>query len=458
MQIPITREARRFAILELAKRAGINARDCVLEVSDDRTSLYLDAHRNVGIVFPHFVRQFDESAFHTARYGWISSDKSSRSPLTPDFIVPCSQQVTGVPPLFLIDGRHARCAVDLGASILFSLSRVEERFSTERDQHGRFPASASLAVRHDYLDRPIVDEYGLALREAIQAMTSGWHPATATFRALITQDVDSVGIPFNVWSTGSRLRHTYKISYAIRDVASVVGLAVSAELKSVHDIVTLAQRHGLRSASFWKTGPRTKYDTGYDVAQPTVSKLISELRSAGVVIGIHPSYYTFGNRGRLVEEVSALREKLGEPCLGGRQHYLRWSPHSWPDWESCGLAFDSSVGFAEQPGFRAGTAVPYQPWLLEENRQARILEVPLILMDRTLTHYMRISGSQAISTAAQLIARVKAVGGVFTLLWHNELLFSSQQISLYIAILQQLADAAVYDLDSEVSAEIKAAA
>jgi hypothetical protein len=452
VHISITREARRFAVLEIATRAGLNPHECLIEVSDAQTSLYLDRSRNVEVVFPHLMRQFERNTLHTVRCSWISTGGSSRWPLVPDFIIPSCPETAALQPLFVIEDRRARCMVDLGASVLFSLSRIEERLSTDRDQHGRFPASASVAVRDDYVHRPIVDEYGFAIGEAIQYIVPAWRPQSGPFRAFVTQDVDSIGIPFNPWSTARRLVHTLNIGRAVRDMATAVGGGKPAELESVREIATLAARHGLRSASFWKTGARTEYDTGYDVSHSSVTRVVSDLRTAGVDIGIHPSYYTFENRCRLAEEVRILREHLGQECVGGRQHYLRWSPRAWLDWESCGLAYDSSVGFAERPGFRAGTAVPYQPWLLEENRQARLLEIPLILMDRTLSHYMRLSDSEAISVAADLISRVKCVGGVFTLLWHNELLFNSQYRSLYVAVLQQLAGAGVYDLDSEVPA------
>jgi hypothetical protein len=453
MRIRITREARRFAVEELAKRAGLNAAESIIEVSDDQTSLYLGPSRNVELTFPHLVQEFDRDTLHTVPCGWISPDGASTSPLIPDFVVPCCTRGTSAGrPLFSVQDRRACCAADLSASVLFSLCRIEERLSIERDQHDRFPALASTAVRDNYLHRPIVDEYGLALREAIQCIAPVWRPRPQQFRVFVTQDVDSVGIPLNVRTTASRLIRTRNLGDAIRDVRTIFGAGRPVELEAVREIARIAAQHGFRSASFWKTTAQGPYDTGYDVSHPRVFELVSELRRAGVHIGLHPSYDTFANRARLAEEVQTLREKLGQDCAGGRQHYLRWSPDTWLDWESCGLAYDSSVGFADRPGFRAGTAIPYRPWLLDENRRANLIEIPLILMDRTLKQYMSLPDAEVLSLTAELIARTKAVGGVFTLLWHNGLLLDSQYRPLYGAVLEQLAGAAVYDLDSEVCA------
>jgi hypothetical protein len=73
-------------------------------------------------------------------------------------------------------------------------------------------------------------------------------------------------------------------------------------------------------------------------------------------------------------------------------------------------------------------------------------------MDRTLKQYMGVSDPEVLSLTAELIVRTKAVGGVFTLLWHNGLLLDGRYRPLYGTVLEQLGGAAVYDLDSEVRA------
>ncbi|MFC2042988.1 DUF7033 domain-containing protein [Chloroflexota bacterium] len=66
--------------------------------------------------------------------------------------------------------------VDIIASAFFMLTRLEEPASSIQDDHGRFPASASLAFKQNFLERPIVDEYGLILREWLKVAFPGWKP------------------------------------------------------------------------------------------------------------------------------------------------------------------------------------------------------------------------------------------------------------------------------------------
>src|SRR6267154_1294988 len=64
--------------------------------------------------------------------------------------------------------------IDLLASMLLPLSRFEELQSNERDLHGRFLAAQSLALKHNFLQRPIVDEYGLAPHQVYTYMMSAY--------------------------------------------------------------------------------------------------------------------------------------------------------------------------------------------------------------------------------------------------------------------------------------------
>jgi hypothetical protein len=48
-----------------------------------------------------------------------------------------------------------------------------------------------------------------------------------------------------------------------------------------------------------------------------------------------------------------------------------------------------------------------------------------MVMDRTLKDYLNLSEAQAVDTVKTIVENVKAVGGQFTLLWHNDALSNS---------------------------------
>ena len=81
----------------------------------------------------------------------------------------------GIPLLFgeprvewSADGSQLIIYADLLASTYFLISRYEEMYRrSERDSYGRFPGKSSLPYRAGFLHRPIIDEYGEALRQIL---------------------------------------------------------------------------------------------------------------------------------------------------------------------------------------------------------------------------------------------------------------------------------------------------
>jgi hypothetical protein len=452
----LTPEGRRYAAKQLLRRSGVDQSfsRITVEVAEALTVVRIDtgsgAHQRV--VFPNHCKAFTPAGVRVVRNRWMRPPAPEISRLAPD-LVTLSWSAAPPPdePLFALDSTGTiQCAADLPAAVLYCLSRAEEAFPCNRDEHGRFPASSSLAVTERFLERPIVDEYGLALQQALELAISGWHAPARQMRVKVTHDIDLVGLPFSLRaSVGHTVVRNAPIA-TVRDFVSRCSSLEPAYLRTVAQVSDQARRHNLKSAVFWKASPQTKNDSGYDINHPQVRKMIESLHTAGVEQGVHPGYDTYQNRAALNAEVGRLREALGDAQLGGRQHFLRWDPSTWKDWESCGLVYDSSVGYAEAPGFRAGTSLPYRPWLLEENREALLIEIPLILMDGSLVDYLHLRPTPAYDLAVRLIAACQMTGGVFTLLWHNSSLLDPSYGDLYPKILKYLAGAQPYDWNADV--------
>jgi len=129
------------------------------------------------------------------------------------------------------------------------------------------------------------------------------------------------------------------------------------------------------------------------------------------------------NPERLAAEKARLDAVLGETHYGGRQHYLRFqAPDTWRHWEQVGLAYDSTLAFADHEGFRGGTCHPFRPFDVQQDRELNLWEHPLIVMDRTLLNYRGLAPAQAVERVLQLARRCKSVEGDLILLWHNSLL------------------------------------
>jgi hypothetical protein len=157
----------------------------------------------------------------------------------------------------------------------------------------------------------------------------------------------------------------------------------------------------------------------YDRLRP---RLIEALAETGVEVGLHGSYLAAEDLDRLARE-RALLAQLDGPLVGHRYHYLRVDPHrNLVPLAEIGFRYDTSLGFPDALGFRAGIAHPFRAWDLERERPSDLIEVPLAVMDATLAEqrYEGLSAAMAKPRVLALLDWAAEHGGGFSILWHPE--------------------------------------
>ena len=456
LQRGVSRAARLYALRQLMLRAGVPPEmlnSWKVRVNDGVTVLSL--RRDAQIRFRHAPAPFwcdlSVGSYKVVRAEWPYPPAGQCFDLVADFVVPFADREYAGPLFVRTSGDTWECPIDLLASSLLTLSRFEELQSDARDLHGRFLAGQSVALKHNFLHRPIVDEYGLAVQQLIQSLLPGWQPPERKLRVKISHDIDETGFPRSI---SNSLGHTLKRRHPLATLRDLLGPTFGLRpslLEAVFRLTELSKRHGMVSALYWKSSGKSDWDSGYELTMKPVRELISQLKNKGMELGVHPSYYTFNDSRRLGQEVEHICEVIGEIKVGGRQHFLRWHPRTWHDWERCGLAYDSTVGFSDHIGFRAGTCLPYRPWSLELNREINLLEIPLLAMDVTMAYYMRLDPEESVAPILQCAERCKLVGGVFTLLWHNRSLLDPYYGHTYQTVLSALNSSPAFDWKQALS-------
>lgn len=317
---------------------------------------------------------------------------------------------------------------DIIAATFFMLSRWEETVVDVRDEHERFPATASVAYKQGFLDRPIVDEYALILREWVKLILPNWRPKLSQFSIKLSHDIDHVRRFLDLHTVFRSLGRSLLIQFDLRNACQICLDAVSQtirpdqtpEIRGIEALANLSNRYGFNSAFYFMTAKPGPRENDYDLAVPKMRELALSLESRGFEIGFHPGYDTLNNPSLLFKQKAQLDAIIGKTEYGGRQHYLRFSvPKTWRDWEQAGLIYDSTLGYADHEGFRGGTCHPFQPFDLEQDCQLNLWELPLIVMDGTLKQYRQLTPAQGLEVIMSLARKCKRVRGTFTLLWHN---------------------------------------
>ncbi len=138
-------------------------------------------------------------------------------------------------------------------------------------------------------------------------------------------------------------------------------------------------------------------------------------------VGLHGSPESAFDADVLERELQNLRD-LGFDPQGFRTHYLQFDyQKSFTILEERGIKYDSTLGYWENIGFRAGTSFPFYPFNIAENRPFRVMEIPLIVMDTTLysPKAMAMSYWSAKSRLKRLIDVAVGYQSHLSLLWHN---------------------------------------
>jgi hypothetical protein len=352
------------------------------------------------------------------------------------------------------EGDETWLDVDVFGTAFVLLSRLEELRDAPRDVHGRFPAAASLAVRLGVLERPLVDEHVELLRAVLERTFPGLPGPRPRYSEAITHDVDFVdgrrlGVARSLRSAARHLVTDRAPRAAGRRLASVPLRPLMGPRGDVFntfgDLMRQSERNGLRSTFFFIAGSAEGGidDDNYEIGEPFVRSVLREIAAQGHEIGLHGSYQSFASADRLGAELAALRavlqeEGIDERRIGCRQHFLRFDPAvTWRAQAEAGLVYDSTVGFAELPGFRSGTCREHSVFDVAGRRRLPLRERPLTLMDSTILDaaYLGLGRDEAGRTAERLKSACRRVGGTFRLLWHNTMLVTPAQRALYGDIL-----------------------
>lgn len=335
------------------------------------------------------------------------------------------------------------------------LSRLEEVDRTDVDEHDRFPAVSSHAFKHDYLERPIVDEWMHVLGQVIQRQWPELKLKQHQFSVKVSHDVDyptrygfrnAIGLVRGMVGDALK-RHDLKNALIAPWVRtnSRRRLHPADPVNTFEWIMSQSERRGLTSAFYFicgRTNPAK--DADYEPEHPAIRNLMQRIHQRGHEIGLHPSFNTYRNPQAIVTEAKRLRDIMDEEGIhqqgfGGRMHFLRWQhPTTMFGWEQAGLTYDSTLGYADRPGFRCGTCYEYPAFDPVQNAALQLRIRPLIAMECTVIadRYMGLgAGDAALAKFVELKDVCRRVGGCFTLLWHNSELSHVAYQDLYTRVL-----------------------
>jgi len=360
---------------------------------------------------------------------------------------------------FLVESTEDRIVlgVDLLGSVFFMISRYEEAVRQDRDEHDRFPSSASLAFQEGFLDRPIVNEYLELLWLIMKRLWPSIKRKPRSFRIRVSADVD---VPYSpgikslkrmVRMSGGHIIRRRDPLRALNEASNYVcaklgSLRLDWRYRNFSWMMDVNEALGNRVVFYFIADRSSREMDGcYDISEPHIQKLMKTIHDRGHEVGLHTSYNSYLDAYQTRHEADRLRqtfETLGirQDYVGVRQHYLRWRTSETADHlEKASLDYDSTLSFADHVGFRCGTCYEYPLYNVNKRHALKIKEVPLTAMEASIfeQRYMGMRmDDEGVGILESIKSHCKRYSGDFTILWHNNQLLGVNARGVYQTVIR----------------------
>ncbi|MDP6952964.1 MAG: hypothetical protein QGF53_09420 [Alphaproteobacteria bacterium] len=305
--------------------------------------------------------------------------------------------------------------------IFLMLSRLEERDAPHHDRMGRARYTDALACRLGKGGEPLVDR---AARDLARALTGQLRDTATAYEVLVTHDVDRLRGYHRWWQP---LRYAAGDAVKRRSPGLALRRLQDAYVaghpwRSARALMDLSESHGLQSR-FYFMGPSNRAsDSPYAVTMvPLLRAVAAEVAARGHVIGFHPGFGTQTDPALWRSQRDGLEAILDRPLDEGRQHGLGYDAAVTPDiWDGAGMRLDSTLGYPESTGFRAGTTRRFAAYSLRERRRLSVQQLCTPVMDFGLfdRKYRNLDHDMAMAEAERAAAYCREFGGTLVLLNH----------------------------------------
>lgn len=328
----------------------------------------------------------------------------------------------GYPAPYAVSG-DSDFPFDIFSAVFFLVSRYEEYLPHIKDQHDRFVPAQSYSHEKKIMEVPVVNRWVRKLKECMLQKWPGISLPEKNFSWLVSVDVDSI--------------YAFKEKGLVRMLGALISDVFAQKWKRVKFrmevllgfkpdpfdtfswMKNIQQEKQIPFIYFFLMGEYGPFDKNLSTDNARFRQVIKSVNDYARV-GIHPSYASGENKEKVEKEVNLLSGILNRKVTSSRQHFLRMQfPETYRRLIAAGIRNDYTMGFASEPGFRAGICSPFAFYDLDAETETGLMIFPFSLMDGTLKDVLKFSSEDALKKIKELAETVKQEGGLFISLWHN---------------------------------------
>ncbi|NVN94778.1 MAG: hypothetical protein HXX18_05790 [Bacteroidetes bacterium] len=332
---------------------------------------------------------------------------------------------------FIISNKKSCLPFDPFAAGFYLVSRYEEYLPYIKDQYGRFSAEQSIAYKHYFLKKPLINIWALKIAAIIKNKYPDFKICNNKFQFIPTLDIDCA--------------YAYKLKGIIRTIGGYLKSVRNLDFKDIIErtkVISglgkdhfdtydfqyeMQKKYKLHPIYFVLFAEYGDFDKNIPLNNRKFHSLIKMLGDEAEV-GIHPSYASNDDIRVLKQEIEKLSKVLNRQISKSRQHFLKLNlPHTYRNLIDLDITDDYTMGYASEIGFRASICNAFYFYDLELDIETNLKIHPFAFMEGTLRDYLNIHSDKALNYIKPLIDEVKTVNGTFICLWHNESLSNQRR-------------------------------
>lgn len=404
------------------------------------------AHVSISAEDCDGIVKVDSNFFSAASKNWLGSEGLPELPLSYlathsyDFLK--DLEFTKLPILFgspelIIKKNTINVKFDILGAIFFMLTRYEEYLQNDRDKHDRVQERLSIGRKAGFHATPIVNQYLEVLWRVLKHSGFILERSPISFKVEPTCDVDNpFDLAFNsFWFSIKNGIRSCIDNHSFTQLRKNLGkyflgdlFAKDENVEGMNWIMTSCEEADMQ-AQFYFIPKITHKADGYNhQSSRKYINVVKEVLARGHSIGMHPGYQCYVSEDNFEQTIKAFRQLLklvnrSTDNIDSRMHYLRWKfPETLKLYSKFNIRSDSSMTYAEAPGFRSGVCYEHTMYDLESRSPTAVTQKPLILMDASLLDepYLALGHSEAAKTIMlDLKRQCELYNGNFRFLWHN---------------------------------------
>jgi len=259
-----------------------------------------------------------------------------------------------------------------------------------------------------------------------------------TAEIVLTHDVDAIRLTPEIRAKQAAFQLANGASAVLRGRPGIAGKRLTdatrfafapANLRTLRQVRDMERAAGLRSILHFyggapglkrRTPRRLLIDPAYDINSSYLRDELAAFHEGGWTIGLHQSFDAWQDESAMSTERQRVAASASVEVVHCRQHWLHFSWQStWAAQEAAGLFFDSTLGFNDRPGFRAGHALRIKPWDFARDASMRIEVTPMLFMDSHFYDYANLNSAPVTEEMKRWLDEVELVGGEITVNWHT---------------------------------------